>query len=202
MSKLFTMLPLSGILLLAGCGGGSVAYVGADVPPPVLVQARYEYLRHPTISGLEYINSINPSESHLTTAAGGYVGYTGGDTVTFVLGDIVLFTMPGDPPVHYTSLYDGSDYQTSVLHSDTAVENLMAFLMAIDDDGNYGNGIQIAAPIRVAARGMRVNFNQSAYAFYTDPAVQFAVSVLSSNTLYGARLLPTPADAVIALRTP
>ncbi|MFC6518926.1 hypothetical protein ACFQAT_03175 [Undibacterium arcticum] len=172
------------------------------VPVPVAVQPTYEYLRHPTISGLEYFNSVTGSESHLTTAAGGYVGYTGGDIVTFWLGDIVLFTMPGDLAQPFSSLYDASLYTTSTLHSSTAVENLMAFLMTIDDDGNYTNGIQIAYPVRVAALGLRVNFNQSAYDFRADPAVQYAAAVLSGNTLYGARPLPSPSEAVLALQIP
>ena len=78
----------------------------------------------------------------------------------------------------------------------------MAFLMIIDDDGNYANGIQIASPVRVAAIGLRVNFNQSAYDFRADPAVQYATAVLSANTLYGQRLLPLPFEAVLALQTP
>ncbi|MFD2270568.1 hypothetical protein ACFS07_04005 [Undibacterium arcticum] len=92
---------------MTGCGGGADGYAQVvvdtgPVPVPVAVQPTYEYLRHPTISGLEYFNSVTGSESHLTTAAGGYVGYTGGDIVTFWLGDIVLFTMPGGTwPSHF-----------------------------------------------------------------------------------------------------
>ena len=122
--------------------------------------------------------------------------------MTFVLGDVVLFTMPGDLAQPFSSLYDASLYSTSELRSATAVENLMAFLMAIDDDGNYTNGIQIAYPVRVAALGLTVNFNQSAYDFRTDPAVQYATAVLSGNTLYGARPLALPSDAVLALMSP
>lgn len=91
MKKLCALLMFSS-LLLTGCGGEAVVVV--DTGPAVLAPT-YEYLRHPTISGLEYFNSVTGSESHLTTAAGGYVGYSGGDIVTFVLGDIVLFTIPG-----------------------------------------------------------------------------------------------------------
>ncbi|MBI3283699.1 MAG: hypothetical protein HYZ65_02440 [Burkholderiales bacterium] len=177
------------------------AYVVVD-SGPALLQPSYEFLRHPTISGLEYVNSVTGSESHLTTAAGGYVGYTGGDIVTFVLGDIVLFNIPGDLAQPYSSLYEASLYSTSTLHSSTAVENLMAFLMAIDDDGDYINGIQIAYPVRVAAQGLRVNFNQSAYNFRADPSVQYATAVLSGNTLFGTRTLPSPADAILALQVP
>jgi hypothetical protein len=198
--KLFALLLLTS-LLLTGCGGEVGGYAVVDTGPAVLPPT-YEYLSHPTISGLEYFNSVTGSESHLTTAAGGYVGYPGGDIVTFVLGDIVLFTIPGDLAQPFSSLYDASLYSTSTLHSNTAVENLMAFLMAIDDDGNYANGIQIAAPVRVAALGLRVNFNQPAYDFRADPAVQYATAVLSANTLYGARPLPSPFEAVLALQTP
>ena len=188
-------------LCLTGCGGGAEVYAVVDTGP-VTLQPIYENLTHPTISGLEYFNSATGSESQLTTAAGRYTGYAGGDIVTFVLGDVVLFTMPGDLAQPFSSLYDAGLYSTSELRSATAVENLMAFLMAIDDDGNYTNGIQIAYPVRVAALGLTVNFNQSAYDFRTDPAVQYATAVLSGNTLYGARPLASPSDAVLALMSP
>ena len=187
-------------LALTGCGGGGEIYI-EDSRPPVRGPV-YEFLTHPTVSGLEYFNSSTGSQVQLTTAAGGYTTYTGDNSVAFVLGDILLFTLPGSLPQRYLSLYDASRYSTSTLYSDTAVENLMAFFMAIDDDGNYSNGIQIAYPVRVAARGLRMNFNQSAYNFRADPAVQYATAVLSGNTLYGPRNLPSPNEAVQALRTP
>jgi hypothetical protein len=186
---------------LTGCGGGGDAYV-AVTPDPVAVRPTYEYLTHPTISGLEYLNSATGSESHLTSAAGAYTGYTGNDSVAFVLGDILLFTLPGDLPRPFSSLYDANRYSNASLYSDTAVENLMAFLMAIDDDGDYTNGIQISYPVRVAARGQRVNFNQSAFSFRNDPAVQYATAVLSGNTLYGQRVLLAPSQVQFALQSP
>ena len=201
--KIFFAAPLLACLGLVGCGGGADLYIGGgvDAGPPV-VRPTYEYLTHPTISGLEYFNSVTGNESHLTTAAGRYTGYTGGDTVDFVLGGILLFSVPGDLPRPYASLYDASAYSVSPLYGATAVENLMAFLMAIDDDGNYTNGIQIAAQVRAAARGLRVNFNQSAANFRYDPQVQYATAVLSGNTLYGTRYLPSSAQVVLALQTP
>ena len=200
MKKLFVLLPLA-CLYLSGCGG---AVVELDiVDQPVFVpQERTEYLTHPTISGLEYFNSTTGSDLHFTTAAGRYVGYTGNDVVTFVLGNIVLFKMPGNLAQPYSSLYDASRYAISTLDSATSVENLMAFLMVIDDDGDYVNGIQIANPVRVAARSLRVNFNQSAYNFRNDPAVQYAASVLSGNTLYGTRYLPSSTEVIRALQVP
>jgi hypothetical protein len=186
---------------LTGCGGGGDAYV-AENPAPTLVRPTYEYLTHPTISGLEYLNSATGSVSHLTTAAGAYTGYTGNDSVAFVLGDILLFTMPGDLPRPFSSLYDANRYSNASLYSDTAVENLMAFLMAIDDDGDYTNGIQISYPVRVAARGQSVNFNQSAFNFRNDPAVLYATAVLSGNTLYGQRVLLAPNQVQFALQSP
>ncbi len=187
-------------LSLTGCGGGG--YVAIDDEPVAVARPTDEYLTHPTISGLEYFNSVTGSESHLTTAGGRYTGYTGGDSVTFVLGDILLFTMPGELTHPYSSLYEANRYSVSTLYSDTAVENLMAFLMAIDDDGDYTNGIQIAYPVRVAARGMHVNFNQSAFNFRADPNVQFATAVLSGNTLFGPRPLVSPGAAAFALQAP
>ena len=200
MKKIFGLFPLA-CLLLSGCGGAIVDVEVVDNRPFVPLE-RIEYLTHPTISGLEYFNSTTGSDLHFTTAAGRYIGYTDNDVVTFVLGNIVLFKMPGNLAQPYSSLYDASRYSISTLDDATAVENLMAFLMAIDDDGNYVNGIQIAYPVQVAARSLRVNFNQSAYNFRNDPAVQYATSVLSSNTLYGARYLPSQSEAIRALQIP
>ena len=98
---------------------------------------------------------------HLTLAGGRYVGYTAGAIVTFVLGDIALFTAVGDLPHPLSSLYQADRYSVSTLHTDTAVENLMAFLMAIGD-GDDTNGVQIAAPVRPAARELPIKLKQSA----------------------------------------
>ncbi|MBC7437814.1 MAG: hypothetical protein H7332_17300 [Bdellovibrionales bacterium] len=188
---------------LTACGGGGDASVAVAVAPVVVpVQATYEYLNHPTISGLEYLNSVTGPETQLTTSVGGYNGYTGGDTVSFFLGDILLFTLPGELPRPFLSLYDANRYSNASLYSDTAVENLMAFLMAIDDDGDYRNGIQVAYPVRAAARGLNLNFNQTAFDFRNDPAVQYATAVLSGNTFYGQRPLVSPGQAQFALQTP
>lgn len=200
MKKFFVLLPLA-CLYLSGCGGAIVELEVVD-HHPIDPQERIEYLTYPTISGLEYFNSTTGSDLYFTTAAGRYVGYTGNDVVTFVLGNIVLFKMPGNLAQPYSSLYDASRYSISTLYNATAVENLMAFLMVIDDDGNYVNGIQIAYPVRVAARSLRVDFNQSAYNFRNDPAVQYAASVLSGNTLYGTRYIPTSSEAIRALQVP
>lgn len=203
MNKVYAMLMLS-TAMLAGCGGGGGGDYGVaiDVPPAPVPQPIYENLHYPTISGLEFFSSANPAISHFTDARGTYFGYAGGDSVTFILGDIILFSMPGYLAAPYHSLYDGAAYSDSLLHSDTAVENLMAFLMTVDDDGDYTNGIQIAPTVRLAARGLHINFNQPVAAFYSDPQVQYAVSVLSGNTLYGTRSLPSPTQAQYALRTP
>lgn len=188
-------------LVLAGCGGGGEAYVEAG-PVIAPVQPTVGYLTHPTISGLEYVNSFTGREIHLTDATGAYTGYTGNDSVAFIVGDILLFSMPGDLSHPFSSLYDADRYTNAVLYSDTAVENVMAFLMVIDNDGDYTNGIQIPDTVRVAARGLSINFNQSAWNFRNDPTVQYATSVLSANTLYGPRTLPSPAQAQYALQSP
>jgi hypothetical protein len=200
MKKIFILLPLA-CLLLSACGGAVIELEVVD-HHPIVPQERIEYLTHPTISGLEYFNTTTGSDLHFTTAAGRYVGYTGNDVVTFVLGNIILFKMPGNIAQPYSSLYDASRYAISTLDNSTAVENLMAFLMVIDDDGDYVNGIQIAYPVRVAARSLRVDFNQSAYNFRNDTAVQYAVSVLSGNTLYGTRYLPSSTEVIRALQVP
>ncbi|SNS96905.1 hypothetical protein SAMN06265795_110117 [Noviherbaspirillum humi] len=188
-------------LLLAGCGGGvvDVAFVFGD-PWPVFSRPLYERLQRPVIAGLQFVNSARPDDRDLTGADGTYFGYGGGDVVTFLVGDLVLFALPGDLPRDFTSLYEAARYQVSPLTSDTAAENLAAFLITLDDDGNAGNGIQIPARVRSAANGIRINFNQTSAAFYADPAVQFAVSVLSANTAAGQRALPPRATAVAILQ--
>lgn len=70
----------------------------------------------------------------------------------------------------------------------------MVLLMAIENDGDYTNGIQIAHPIHVKAHGLNVNFNQSAFNFRDDPAVQYGTAVLSGNTLYSPPALPSPSQ--------
>jgi hypothetical protein len=109
--------------------------------------------------------------------------------VTAVLGDIFLFIVPGDLLHPFSSLYEADRYSASTLFTNTPGKNSIyeadrysastlftntpgknsiAFLMAVDDGGDYSNGIPIAAPMRSAARGLRVNLNQSAYDFRAD----------------------------------
>ena len=88
----------------------------------------------------------------------------------------------------------------SGISNDISVQNLMAFLMAIDDDGDVTNGIQITDSVRTAAAGMTVDFNQTSSAFYADSRVQYVLSVLSGNTARGSRGLPSAALAIAALK--
>lgn len=195
---------LAATMLLGGCGGGvvDVAFVFGDPWPGFFSRPLYERLQRPVIAGLQFVNSARPDDRDLTGADGSYFGYGGGDVVTFLLGDLVLFAVPGDLPRAFTSLYEAARYTVSPLTSDTAVENLAAFLITLDDDGNAGNGIQIPARVRAAANGIRLNLNQTSAAFYADPAVQNAVAVLSANTAAGQRPLPSRSAALSILQGP
>ena len=109
-------------VLLAGCSCGGGEAVIFDPPPQPFCPWAKNCV--PTIYGLEYSNSVTGRDLHLTTAAGRYVGYTASAIVTFVLGDIALFTVVGDLPHPLSSVYEADRYLASTLHT---VENLMAF---------------------------------------------------------------------------
>lgn len=156
----------------------------------------------PKIVGIGYLSDVAGSQPGLTDSAGNFpVNFGGVGNITFTVGGITMYKIAAQDALYYSlkDLYQLDIFSNSGIQSSVAVQNLMAFLMVIDDDGDYGNGIQITDKVSKAAAGLTINFNQTSAAFYADPAVLSAASVLSGNTTKGTRALPTPSMVFFAL---
>lgn len=172
---------------------------------PTAVKIAYRSFKKPIISGLSYENKNLVSPTGITDDAGQFPAMDSalqGNIIVFSVGGIVTYKMSELNAMSFTlaDLYQLKFFLNSGISDDGAVQNLMAFLMAIDDDGDALNGIQINASVRAAAAGMSINFNQAASSFYGDAGVQSIVSTLSSKTIKGVRTMPTVAQAISALK--
>lgn len=172
---------------------------------PTAVKIAYRSFQKPIISGLSYENKNLVTPTGITDDAGQFpVMDSGlqGNTIVFSVGGIVTYKMSELNAMSFTlaDLYQLKFFLNSGISDDVAVQNLMAFFMAIDDDGDALNGIQINASVRAAAAGMSINFNQAPSSFYGDADVQSVVSTLSGKTTKGVRAMPSVVQAISALK--
>jgi hypothetical protein len=161
----------------------------------------YRSVKKPVISGLGYLSNASGSIPWHTDDKGQFpVIVSGKNQMTFSVGGITLFRMSENDAMAFTlaTLYQLEFFLNSGISTDIEVQNLMAFLMVIDDDGDYTNGIQITSKVREVAAGLSINFSQSSAAFYSDVSVLSAAALLSSNTTAGKRTLPSVASAITA----
>lgn len=174
-------------------------------PPPSVPRIAYRSFKKPIVSGLAYLNNNLASPVGLTDETGQFPVMDSAlqaNVITFSIGGIVVYKLSELNAMSFTlaNIYQLKFFLNSGITNDIAVQNLMAFLMAIDDDGDVANGIQINDGVRQAAVSMTVDFNQSSSSFYEDSRVQYVVAVLTSNTAKGARVLPSVTQAIAALK--
>ena len=100
------------------------------------------------VSGLSY---SAPTFTGLTNDKGEFK-YLPGESVTFLVGDIVLGSEKGAPIITPLSLVPDA---TNAF--DTKVTNIVRLLMTLDDDGDASNGIRIPSAISDAAKGESIN---------------------------------------------
>ena len=86
----------------------------------------YEGVRPPTISCLDCFNSATRRVLHLSTALVEYLDYTGSSIISCILGKVAL-AVPGDLPHPFSLFYEADRNSASTLHTDNAIEYLMAF---------------------------------------------------------------------------
>ncbi|MGY4879298.1 VWA domain-containing protein, partial [Vreelandella aquamarina] len=88
-----------------------------------------------------------------TTDAKGTFSYRQGDTVTFMVGDIVIGSVtPEDLTEGHVFLQDLADVERTDLN-DEYVENMAVFLQSLDVDGNAENGITITPEMHAQYAG-------------------------------------------------
>jgi hypothetical protein len=160
-----------GVLVIGACGDSSTG-PGGGVPTAQFIDSPVE--------GLEYtIGAL----SGITDNAGRFE-YVQGADVTFKVGGIVLGTATVAPVMTPVELVPNGIGVT-----DPTVTNIARFLQTIDDDAIPTNGITITDPVRAAAAGRSINFDQPTISFEDDVDVQNAVNALTQATTSGQRAL-------------
>lgn len=130
-----SMVLLLVVWTLAGCGGSGGG--GGDGSPSTATG----YFKDNNVSGLSYTSG---DQSGVTDASGRFT-YEVGQAVTFSIGGVTLGSASGKTVVTPVDLVSGGSSDT------TAVQNIVRFLIMLDEDGDRENGISIAASVQEAA---------------------------------------------------
>ena len=169
------LLMLASFTLLA-CGGGSSGSSG----PGTTLQGQFV---DSIVIGLRY---ETPTTSGFTDDQGRF-NYRAGETVRFLVGDVLIGAAAGQATMTPVELVAGAVDET-----DTQVLNIVIFLQSVDDDGDESNGIRITTLANDAAAGQTVDFTQAAGVFDTDGALQILISSITAGN--GAARAMVPRD--------
>lgn len=152
MKKNMTMCVLAGGLIagLAACGGS-----GNDDAAPAAATKTTGVLLDSAVSGVDYSGASYSG----STSAKGEFDCKAGEAVTFKLGDITLGTAACGSALTPLELAGASSA------GEDKVVNRLLFLQSLDEDGNPGNGIQIAAAVKAALAGKTLDFGKNASDF-------------------------------------
>ncbi len=132
-------LPLAAALaIIGGCDGNDLPIFG----PGEKGVSSGRFLDS-AVANLDY---QTPSRSGTTDSKGSF-SYQGGESVSFSVGRVVLGEAAGQEIVTPVNLVADSSTATP------AVRNITRFLLALDQDGDPGNGITISEAVRLAAQG-------------------------------------------------
>jgi hypothetical protein len=127
---------------LAGCGGSGG---GSDNGSTAT-----GYFKDNNVSGLTYTSG---DQSGVTDANGRFT-YEVGQPVTFTIGGVTIGSATGKSVMTPVDLVSDGSSDT------TAVQNIVRFLIMLDEDGDPENGIAIAASVQdVAADWSQVDFS-------------------------------------------
>jgi hypothetical protein len=168
-------------LLVSACGGGGGGGGGGTAsppvspppPPPVVLTGQF---KDANVEGLEF---NTPNESGTTDAAGTF-GYRSGETVEFSVGGVVVGSAAGQAVVTPVDLVTGGSA------NDPEVQNIVRFLMMLDQDENPDDGITISE----AVRDMAANWAQVDFA--TDDLDNALVTVISDVASVDSRTATLP----------
>jgi uncharacterized protein len=108
------------------------------------------------ISGLRY---QTPTTTGITNEQGEFQ-YRKGESVTFLVGGLVLGSVEGAPSVNLAQLVNRADGKIDRLH-DPIVTNLARLIQTLDQDGSVENGVTIAPIVHELIGPMVINFNQA-----------------------------------------
>jgi len=124
-----------------------------------------------TVEGLQYATRTH---SGLTDAQGTFQCIEG-QKITFSIGDIVLGQTLAKGIITPVDLVKGA-----LKEKNPTVTNIARFLLSLDLDGYWNNGIFISDEVQNECLGRVINFNQTIADFEDDPAVKDLLDTLNS----------------------
>jgi len=138
-----SILAISVALTLAACGGGGGSGSGG-------VTTATGQFKDSNTAGISYVSG---DQSGFTDSNGTFT-YEIGGTVTFSIGGVNIGTSSGKSIVTPIDLISGGSSST------LEVQNIVRFLLMLDDDGDPSNGINISSSVQtIAANWSQVNFS-------------------------------------------
>jgi len=131
------------MLTVASCGGGG----GGNPDTPTIATGQF---KDSNASGITFVSG---NQTGLTDANGTFT-YEVGQTVTFSIGGVVIGTSSGK------SVVSPIDLVANASSSTTEVQNIVRFLMMLDEDGDATNGISVSSAVRtIASTWTQVDFS-------------------------------------------
>jgi hypothetical protein len=178
-----SFLLLATLATTTACSGGGSSSPAASVDNPlsgVFVDAPVEGLNYQTatMSGI--------------TDENGTFKYHEGETVTFMIGDLMLGSAPGSDIMTPIDLVPGAVDET-----DSTVTNICRLLQSLDWDGDLTNGIMITDTMRSEISGRMIDFTKDVFTFndYDVQAFFDTMNTLGRFQNGENRGLMTPLDA-------
>ncbi len=174
--KTTTFIPVNALLLFAAvfltaCGGGSNSSSGTTLTG--------QFVDSP-VSGLRYTTASTSG----FTAADGTFSYKAGETVQFLVGDILIGSASGKSIVTPVDLVTGAVDETN-----PQVTNIVRFLQTIDADGNPANGIDITTVANNAGNGQSMDFTLAQGVFDADGNIQTLIANMTTANGTGRPLI-------------
>lgn len=153
---------------------GSIISIGGNSAAPGGVTGAGILLVDAPVQGISYTSGNTTA----TTGADGSFTYEVGNTVTFMLGDIVLGTVT--PSSSTTAIITPVELVTGAVDTtNTTAQQVAVLLQTLDSDSNPANGIQIDVATVQAATGQLVDFTNPASVNAVLNAIAPGVTIVS-----------------------
>lgn len=166
--------------MAVACGGGGDGGGGGSSSGTTMTGV----FKDANVAGLTYTSA---SYSGVTNAAGQYT-YKEGEVTTFSLGAVVLGSVTGQGVVTPVHLVAGGSVDS------TEVQNIVRFLIMLDEDGDPENGISISAAVQTTAGSWPSDLDFSlSESDFGDALESLAAECISADS--GSHEVPSADDA-------
>lgn len=168
------------VVMAVACGGGGDGGGGGSSSGSTMTGV----FKDTNVAGLTYSSA---SFSGVTNAAGQY-SYREGEVTTFSVGAVILGSVTSRGVVTPVHLVAGGTVDS------TDVQNIVRFLLMIDDDGDPDNGITISTAVQTAAESWPTDLDFSlSESDFSDAIDSLATDCINADG--GSHAIPSAYDA-------